>query len=95
MLFINKSDSSRDLTIFMISSVSSFSIISAVVPDPKILLGMAACCDAADVNPNGVKTLLADSLNTFPIKGNPDSSNGPKGLPKNFLIVLFYAIEMF
>ena len=52
----------------------------------------AACCDAADVNPNGVKTHLAD---TFPIKGNPVSSNGPKGLPKNFLIVLFYAIEIF
>ena len=55
----------------------------------------AACCDAADVNPNGVKTHLADSLNTFPIKGNPVSSNGPKGLSKNFLIVLFYAIEIF
>ena len=55
----------------------------------------AACCDAADVNPNGVKTHLADSLNTFPIKGNPVSSNGPKVLPKNFLIVLFYAIEIF
>ena len=27
--------------------------------------------------------LLANGLSSFPIKGNPDFSNGPKGLPKN------------
>ena len=45
-LFINKSDSSRDLTILKISFVSSFKIINVVVrkakskerPDPNILL---------------------------------------------------------
>ena len=30
-----------------------------------------------------MKTLLADSLNTFPIKDNSVFNNGPKSLPKN------------
>ena len=42
---------------------------------------------------SGIKTLKINVLNTFFIKGNPVSSNGPKGLPKKPLIVLFYAIE--
>ena len=36
--FINKPDSSRDVTIFVISFVSSFEIINAVVLDPNIFL---------------------------------------------------------
>ena len=36
--FINKPDYSRDLTIFMISFISSLEIINAVVPDPNIFL---------------------------------------------------------
>ena len=43
----------------------------------------ASVADAAAVNPNGIKTLLANGLNTFPIKGNPFFSNGPKILPRN------------
>ena len=39
--------------------------------------------DAAVVNPNASKTLLANGFSTFPIKGNPAFSNGPKYLPKN------------
>ena len=39
--------------------------------------------DAAVVNPNGIKTLLANGLSTFPIKSNPVFSNDLKGLPKN------------
>ena len=39
--------------------------------------------DATAVNPNGIKTLLANSLSTFPIKYNPVFSNGSKSLPKN------------
>ena len=35
------------------------------------------------VNPNGIKTLLANGLGTFPIKGNPVFSNGPKSLSKS------------
>ena len=36
--FINKLDSSKDLTTFMISFVSLFEIIDVAVPDPKIFL---------------------------------------------------------
>ena len=42
--------------------------------------------DAAAVNPSGIKTLLANGLSTFFIKGNPVFSNGPKSLPQNLLI---------
>ena len=52
--------------------ISSFDIISAVFPDPKILLWfLASACDAAAVNPDGNKTLLANGLITFFITGNP------------------------
>ena len=43
----------------------------------------AFAADAAAVNPNGIKTLLANGLSAFLIKGNPAFSNGPKSLPKN------------
>ena len=68
----------------MISFISSLGIINVVVPDTNIFLWTAASvADAAGVNPNGIKTLLANGLSTFPIKGNPGSSNAPKSLPKN------------
>ena len=48
--------------------------------------------------------LLVNGLSTFPIKGNPVFSNGPKSLPRNppdcpilyaieFLIILHYLIN--
>ena len=50
-----------------------------MVPDPNIFLWIAASVsDATAVNSNGIKTLLANGSSTFPIKGNPDFSNGPK-----------------
>ena len=55
---ISKEDSSGDQTIYMISYISSFEIIRAVIPNPRILLCIPA--DAADaaadaaVNPNGI-----------------------------------------
>ena len=52
------------------------------VPNPKIFLALSVA-DAAAVNPNGIKRLLANCLSTFPIKDNPVFSNGPKSLPKN------------
>ena len=68
----------------MISFISSFEIINVVTPDPNIFLWIAASVADADVvNPNGIKTLLANSLSTLPIKGKPVFSNGPKSLPKN------------
>ena len=53
------------------SSISSFDIISVVVSDPKIFLCISAStADAAAVNPNGIKTLLANDLIIFFINGN-------------------------
>ena len=65
---INKPDSSSDLTIFIILLISSFEIIHVVKPDPEIFLLIAASVSDAT---NGIKTLLADDLSTFSIKGNP------------------------
>ena len=39
--------------------------------------------DGAAVNPNGIKTVLANSLSTFFIEGKPVFSNGNKSLLKN------------
>ena len=48
------------------SFISSFEIINVVVPDPKIFFWIAASVAyAADVNPNGIKTVLANGLSTF------------------------------
>ena len=87
----------------MISFISSSEIIAVVLhkaksegrPGPNIFLWKAASvADAAAVNPNCIKTLLANGLKTFPIKGNPVFSNGPKRLHREILlIVLFHAIE--
>ena len=43
----------------------------------------ASAADAAAVNPNGTKTLLANGLITLFIRGSPVHSNGPKSLPGN------------
>ena len=54
------------------------------MPKLNILLWIAASvADAAPVNPNGIKTLLANGLSTFSIKGNAVFSMGPTSLPKN------------
>ena len=51
---------------------------------PNIFLWIAASvADADAVNPNGIKTVLANGLSTFPIKGNPVFSDDSKSLPKN------------
>ena len=59
----------------------------------------AYLADAAAINPDGIKTLLAIGLSTFFIKGNPPFSNGPQSLSKSppdcpihaieFLIILY------
>ena len=82
--FINKPDSLRDLIIFIISSISLFEIINIVIPDPKTFFCTAASvADNIAVNLNGVKTILANGLGTFIIKGKPVFSNGFKCLPNN------------
>ena len=68
----------------MISFISSLEIIDVVKPDPNIFLWITASfVDSATVNPNGIKTYLANSLSIFLIKGNPVFSNRPKSLPEN------------
>ena len=48
------------------SSISSFHIISIVVPEPNIFLCIpASSADAAPYNPNGIKKLLANGLIIF------------------------------
>ena len=72
LFFINDSDLSRDLNIFITSFISSLEIINVVKLDPKIVLRMAASvADAAAVNANGIKLLLANGLTKFFIKDNP------------------------
>ena len=75
------------------SFISSFEIIKVVVPEPSIFFFFwipASVSDAAAVNPNGIKTLLANGLITFFIVGNPVFNNGPRSLPRNHpdLIIL-------
>ena len=43
----------------------------------------ASAADAAAVNNNGIKTILAIGLITFFINGNPVSSNRARTLPRN------------
>ena len=84
MPFINEPDSSSDLSILIILFISSFEIFIALILVPNTFLWIATSVDdAAVVNPNGIETLLADGLNKFYIKNNPDFSNGPKSLPEN------------
>ena len=78
----------------MISFISSLEIINLVILDPNILLWISVfVVNAATVNPNGIKTLLANGLIAFPIKGNLGFSNGPKSLLRILLIFLIYATE--
>ena len=68
----------------MISFISSFEVINVAILDPNNFLWIApSSADAAAVNPNGIKTLLVNSLSVFPIEGKPVCFNGPKSLPKN------------
>ena len=65
------------------SSISSFDIISVVVPGPKIFLCIpASAANAAAVNPNGNKRLLANGLITFFINGSP-AYDGQTSLLRN------------
>ena len=94
--FNNNSESSRDFTILIRSSMSLFDIINVVwpPPDPNIFLCIpASAADEAAINPKGINTLLAHGVITFFIKDNPVFNKGPSNLPKNPLTVLFLIIE--
>ena len=68
----------------MISFISLLEIINVSIPDPNMFLSIAvSVVDAAAVDLNGIKTLLANVLSAFVIEGKLVFSNGPKSLPKN------------
>ena len=59
----------------MVSFISLFVIIRVVVSDPRISFEYAASvANAAYVNPNGIKTFLANSVRTFSLMVNKLSS---------------------
>ena len=61
-----------------------FEITDVVIADPNVFLWIAGyVADAAVINTNGIKTLLANGLSLFPIKDNPFFSNGPESWAKN------------
>ena len=65
-------------------------IVNVVVPDLWILFLIAASvADAATVNPNGIKTLLADSLSMSFINVKPVFCNGARSLQRNPPSLLF------
>ena len=93
--FINEPGSSRDLNIFTISSNSSFEIINVVLAYPKFISWIAASvADADAVNPNGIKTFLANGLSIFFIKSKPVLTNLLKFYVKILLTVQFYTMEV-
>ena len=68
----------------MISFISSFEIVFVFIPYPEMFFQITvSVADASAVNPNGIKTLLADGLSTFSTKGKPVFSNSPKSVPRN------------
>ena len=96
MSFMNKLGSSRDLSIFMISFISSFKIMNVAMPYSNNFFWIAAyVAYAAAVDLNGIKTLLANSLSTFSIKGKPALVMFVKVHLKIHVIVLLYAIEFY
>ena len=73
------------------SFISSFDITSVFVPNPKILLCiLASAADAAAVNPNGIKALLANDLITVFINGNHVFNNGIHFLFQEILLIVSF-----
>ena len=77
----------HDIIYFFIRSYAvCFAKSERRVPDSNIFLWIvASVADATDVNPNGIETLLANGVSTFPIKSKPVFTNGPKSLRKSLL----------
>ena len=66
-----------------INNVVRFGKSEGCIEDQNIFLWIVAfVADVDAVNPNGIKTLLANGLRTFPIKGNLVFNNGLKILLK-------------
>ena len=58
-------------------------MISGVVPEPRAFLITVSASDPPAVNPNSIKTLLANCMITFFINAKPTCINGPRSLPRN------------
>ena len=67
------------------SSNSSFDTLSVVLTDPKLFFFLipTSTADATGVNPNGIKTLLANGLIAFFINGSPIFNNERRSLQTN------------
>ena len=66
------------------SLISSFDVISIVIPDPKMFFWIAASVpDTVGIKPYGVKALLTNVYRAHFIKGRPVFSNTPKNLLMN------------
>ena len=84
MSLINIREILRDLIIFIISSISSFQTIDVFVSERNIFFWIPEpAADAATVNLNGIKTLLANDVSIFFINGKLGFIDGPKSLPRN------------
>ena len=104
--FISNPDSSSGLIILITSSISSFEIINAVVPDPWILFIYffqiaASVADIAADNPNYNKTLLARVISTLFINDKSVVISGLSKIKNHpswvviFVVVPFYKIPLF
>ena len=71
-------------------SFSAIALIVILVSEPMTFLCIpVSAADAAAVNPNGIKILLANGLSIFFISAKPGFNNGPRSLPQNTPVVLF------
>ena len=65
------------------SSISSFDIISAIVPEPKTFVFIhVSAADTAAVNLNGIKTFLGNGLIVSFFNDHPVFNNKPKRPPR-------------
>ena len=77
----NKPDITKDLTIFMISSIFSSEVMNAVVFDSKMFFWIAASVyDASVINLDSIKMVLANDVSRFFINGKPAAINGLRKL---------------
>ena len=82
----------------MISSISLFEIIDAIMPDPKNFFWIAASvADAATVNFNGTKILLVYGVSTFFINDKSGLINGFSNLrnPPSGLVMCLVVPELY
>ena len=81
--FINKIDSLRDFISFHLSFHLSFEVINVVMSDQTNFIWKAASlAEGAAVNPNDIRTLLVNGVNTFFINDKLNLSKWARKLNK-------------